>query len=251
VYKNLANTLFVGKNLIFLPSCHSTNQIAYDTIANEPLMDGTLILTDHQTAGRGQMGNTWEASPGKNLTFTLILHPRFLLASRQFELNMAVSLGISDWLSQYSPHFRIKWPNDIFFKDRKMGGILIQNLLRGQFIEHSLVGIGLNINQVKFDIPRAISLTEITGETFDLPVILEDLCQSIESRYLQLRGGGFFLKEEYLSRLYRFKEEHLYQEPSTGLFKGSILDVESSGNLVLQTSTGKRAFQFKEVLYII
>lgn len=249
MYKNLANTLFVGKNLIFLPSCHSTNQEAYDMAASALVPDGTLVVTDHQTAGRGQMGNTWEAMPGKNLTFTLILHPRFLLATRQFELNMAVSLGISDWLSRYGESFRIKWPNDVYFKDQKMGGILIQNMLRGQFLEHSLVGIGLNINQTKFEVPRAISLTEIAGETFDLTMVLEELCLSIESRYLQLRGGGLFLKDVYLTRLYRFGEEHLFE--AGNYFKGRIRDVDSSGNLVIDTENGQKVFPFKGVSYVI
>jgi BirA family biotin operon repressor/biotin-[acetyl-CoA-carboxylase] ligase len=259
MYKNLANTLFVGKNLIFMTSCHSTNQEAYDRIAQGSVPDGTMLITNHQTAGRGQMGNTWEARAGMNLTFSLIMQPRFLEVSRQFLLNMAVSLGITDWLHTWSDDFRIKWPNDIFFHEYKMGGILIQNLLRGTSLSHSIIGIGLNINQHQFDSPRAISLTKITGETFALPPLLESLGLHLEQRYLQLRGGGGGLQEEYLSRLFRYGKEELYQEEkqkqkqkqNERYFRGRIVDVEPSGALIMQTASGRRSFQFKEVSFII
>ncbi len=249
MYKNLANTLFVGKNLIFMTSCHSTNQEAYDMIGKEQVPDGTIIITDHQTAGRGQMGNKWEANPGLNLTFSVILQPRFLEASRQFLLNMAVSLAITDWLRPWSEEFRIKWPNDIFHRDHKLGGILIQNLLRGSQIAHSIIGIGLNINQQVFESPRATSLTEITGETFDLAILADSLGVHLEQRYLQLRGGGNGLRDEYLARLYRFGEEHLYHDKT--YFKGSIVDVDPSGNLIMKTASGRRTFRFKEVSFVI
>lgn len=249
MYKNPANTLFVGKNLIFMTSCHSTNQVAYDRIGSDPVPEGTIFITSNQTAGRGQMGNTWEAEPGKNLTLSLVLRPSFLEASRQFMLNMAISLGISDWLMTWSDDFRIKWPNDLFHKDRKMGGILIQNMLRGSSLGDSIAGIGLNINQNQFSVQTATSLTEITGETFALPALLEPLCICLEQRYLQLRGGGKGLHDEYLNRLYRAGEEHLFHDGQ--YFRGTIQDVEPDGRLIIRTPSGRRSYGFKEVSYVI
>lgn len=249
MYKNLANTLFIGKNLVFLPSCHSTNQVAYDIIGKERVSDGTLVITSNQTAGRGQMGNSWEAAPNLNLTFSLIFHPRFLRANEQFLLNMAVSLAITDWLSAHTSFCKIKWPNDIFWKDKKLGGILIQNMLRGGQLEHTIVGIGMNINQKKFSVPSATSLTEVTGETFVLSELLDELAMHMEHRYLQLRGGGAGIHQEYLSRLYRFDQEHLFED--NGYFKATIVDVEPTGSLILQTAEGRRSYQFKEVSFVI
>ncbi len=249
MYKNLANTLFVGKNLIFLTSCHSTNQEAYDILGKSTVPDGTIVITEDQTAGRGQMGNTWESERGKNLTFSLILRPKFLKASQQFMLNMSVSLGITDWLLRFRPEFTIKWPNDIYFLDRKVSGILIQNQLKKQGMDTSIVGIGLNINQQEFSIPQATSLTAITGETFGLQNCLEELAGYLEQRYLQLRGGGSGLHEDYMSRLYRFNEEHLFE--SEGYFRGRIIAVKPDGTILIKTAGGLRSFQFKEVAYVI
>ncbi len=232
-----------------MTSCHSTNQVAHDIIGKERVPDGTLVITSNQTAGRGQMGNSWEAAPDQNLTFSLVFHPRFLRASEQFLLNMAVSLAITDWLGTHTSGGKIKWPNDIFWKDKKMGGILIQNVLRGGLLEHSIVGIGLNINQQKFSVPAATSLTEITGETFVLSGLLEELAMHLEQRYLQLRGGGAGIHDEYMARLYRFGEEHLFEDKA--YFKGRIVDVEPSGALILETAAGRRSFQFKEVSFVI
>eukprot|EP01137_Pigoraptor_chileana_P015025 Opistho-2@5140 len=107
-----------------------------------------VIITDNQTAGRGQRGNVWEASIGENLTFSLILKPNFLKASEQFQLNVAVSLGVLDCLSEYiDEDLKVKWSNDIYFQNQKMGGILIENTLQGYQIGYSVIGIGLNINQ--------------------------------------------------------------------------------------------------------
>ena len=120
MYKSLAKTLFVGKNLIFLTTCHSTNEEAADRVRKGRQVEGTIIITDNQTRGRGQQSNRWWSEPGKNLTFSLILHPKELLVEEQFLLNTVTSLAITDVLDLLFPGAVVKWPNDIYVKDEKL-----------------------------------------------------------------------------------------------------------------------------------
>jgi BirA family biotin operon repressor/biotin-[acetyl-CoA-carboxylase] ligase len=249
VYKIPAKTLFVGKKLIFLTSCHSTNEEAYAIISSGGLPEGSVIITDEQTKGRGQMGNTWESEPQKNLTFSIVFKPDFLPVNEQFRLTQAISLGILDAFNPIFTGFSIKWPNDIYYDTKKVGGILIQNILSGRKIEYSIAGIGLNINQHSFENVNAISLARITGRGQDREELLEELVVAIEQRYIQLRNRKYSrLHEDYMSRLYRYGEDHLFRAGQ--IFSGRIIDVRPSGELVMDTRTGERDFWFKEVEFI-
>ena len=142
------NTLFIGKKIVYLPNCHSTNDSALSILGSNDVFEGTTIITSRQTSGKGQKGNRWQSEPGKNLTFSIILKPGFLDVKQQFKLNFAVSLGIFDFLSSFfKSHVKIKWPNDIYYKDSKIAGILIENSIRSMKMQHSIVGVGLNVNQ--------------------------------------------------------------------------------------------------------
>ena len=245
MYKSLAKTLFVGKNLIFLPSCHSTNQEVSDRLRETGMPDGSIIITANQTHGRGQRDNKWFSEPGKNLTFSILFHPKSLPAKDQFTLNMAISLGITDALVPLFQRVKIKWPNDIYADGRKLGGLLIQNTLKGHFIAHSIVGVGLNVNQQAFHLPRAVSLAMLTGRLHDLPTVFSEVCHAIEVRYMALMRGDD-LKPDYLRRLYLYSEEHVFQS-GEDKFTGIICDVCTSGELVVQTEHGMRDFRFKEI----
>jgi BirA family biotin operon repressor/biotin-[acetyl-CoA-carboxylase] ligase len=250
VYKYPAKTLFVGKKLDFLPTCHSTNEVAYDRMREHDLQEGYVIITNKQTKGRGQMGNSWESEPGKNLTLSVVLKPHFIRVEEQFRLTQAVSLGIVDMLSEYGNSFSVKWPNDIYYEDQKICGILIQNVIRGKSIDYSIVGIGLNVNQSEFNDPKAVSLKSVTGDDqIDLNLILIKLLHRLEMRYLQLRSGKYDqLHTTYLDHLYRFGEDHLFR--SGELFSGRIVDVLPSGMLIIDTKNGQRNFMFKEVQFV-
>ena len=239
----------MGKKLVFLTTCHSTNEEAYDRIGKEDMPDGTVIITNKQTRGRGQMGNTWESAPGENLTFSLILRPTFLQVSEQFRLTMAISLAILDVMKGFSAGFSVKWPNDIYHFDRKVSGMLIQNTLKGSLLDYSIVGIGLNVNQQRFSHPDATSLSSITGTDHDLQDIFESILSQIEARYLILKNDREQRqKREYLQNMYQFGEDHLYK--SKEIFSGKIIDVRSSGELVMETARGERDFRFKEVEFL-
>jgi BirA family biotin operon repressor/biotin-[acetyl-CoA-carboxylase] ligase len=249
LYKILAKTLFIGKKLVFLPSCHSTNEVAGEMLKNGPFEEGIIIITDHQTAGKGQRGNTWETEPNQNLTFSLILKPFFLPAQQQFDLNIAISLGIHDFLKKLQSGFLIKWPNDIYYNNQKLGGVLIQNTLKENKIENSIIGIGLNVNQAEFNLPKATSLRSIVKKEFNLEQTLEDLCHCIEWRYIQLKKGQIAqLKAEYESNLYAIGEERLYK--SEQVFRGKITGIAADGRLEIDTNTGYRYFAFKEVEFL-
>jgi BirA family biotin operon repressor/biotin-[acetyl-CoA-carboxylase] ligase len=245
-------TLFLGKNLIYLPSCHSTNDIAAEKIQNSPTFDGTIVITSDQTAGRGQRGNSWEAIPGQNITMSVILKPDFLSAASQFSLNIAVSLGVYEFLSKYvAENLSVKWPNDIYLGNRKMGGILIENSLSGSRLSYSIIGIGLNINQLNFNHEKAISLRLATRQDeFDLEMLIGELCVSLEKYYLQLKNGhAARQKEQYLKILYRFGETHTFSKDGRQ-FPGMIIGIADSGQLMLEAEGKVQYFDFKEVAFV-
>ena len=218
------------------------------------VFEGTVIITDNQTAGRGQRGNSWEAISGENLTFSLILKPNFLKASDQFQLNVAISMGVFDFLSEFiDENLKVKWSNDIYFGDKKMGGILIENSLQGYQIGHSIIGIGLNINQTKFSNERATSLRNITQNPlkYDLSELLKKLLENIEINYLKIKNNDYeSLKIKYLSNLYRFEEHHYFRRNGQQ-FLGQIIGIDKTGKLGIKTDGNVIYFDFKEVEFMI
>lgn len=255
MYKIQPNTLFTGKIIKYLPTCHSTNDIAAEMIQSQEVFEGTIIITNHQTTGRGQRGNSWEAAIGQNLTLSLILKPTFLRASDQFQLNVAVSLGVHEFLSQYLPEgLTIKWSNDIYHYDKKLGGILIENTLQGYNIGYSVVGIGLNINQTQFGVATAssLSLAANAAQSYDLNTLLAQLAEKIEKYYLQIKQGYYeSLKIQYLRVMYRYQEWHYFRKNGE-LFLGQIIGIDQTGKLAIETEDEELLyFDFKEVQFVI
>lgn len=241
----------IGSDFIFIRNISSTNTFASELVKTGRVSEGTIIHTDYQLAGRGQPGNRWHSAKGRNLLFTVILFPR-IMAGEQFFLSMAVSAGICSFLKKYIPYPQIKWPNDIYISNRKIAGILIENSLQGDMIEHSIVGIGLNINQQRFPraIPNPISLSRVTGKKFDTDKCLREIAQSLDEKYKILQSGdkkGIY--EEYISLLYRYNEWHYYRDKA-GIFRGMIVSVKPSGLLVIKKEEGTLdEYSFREVDY--
>ncbi len=249
-----SNTLFVGKVLLELNKIDSTNKHALKLLSKNKPSEGTVISAWNQEQGRGQIGRTWQSEPGKNLTFSIILYPTFLPAKKQFLLNQAIALGISDAISTFLPDVKVKWPNDIYIGNEKVCGVLIQNILSGTSIQSSIIGIGLNVNQTDFakDLPNPSSLGLIAKKEFDLLQVLERLCEKIETRYLQLRGGNYdLIEKDYLKYLYRLQEESLFQYPEGEVFSGSIVGVSETGKLKIHHKKGEELFDIREVKFII
>ena len=248
------NTLFIGKVLHRFASLPSTNDHAAQLLLSQSVSEGTVILAEHQTAGRGQMGNTWKVAEGKNLTLSVVLHPRFLVARQQFDLNQAVALAVRDAVAGFiHREVTIKWPNDILIEERKICGILIQNTLSGTYLQSTIIGIGLNVNQRAFspELSRAGSMALAADKTFDLEEITWALLQALEVRYLQLRQGmQKELRQAYLSHLFRFGTQHTYTDADGEAFSGKIIGIDQTGKLMLETQTGIRLFGIKEIQYV-
>lgn len=252
---NTFSTLFVGQNLIKLSAVDSTNNFLKSLVSNsEPLPEGTVIMADDQYAGRGQQNNIWKAEPGKNLTFSVLLRPTFLPINQQFLLNMAVSIAINDALMGFlGKGLSIKWPNDIYFYDQKMGGILIENTLVGNDIKTAIIGIGINVNQQHFTTEltgKATSVFQILQKDVNLMVVLAEICSALERQYLQLRVGKHTnLRQNYVDKLYQFNIQALYQKDGE-VFEGIIKGVSDAGLLQMETQNGREEFNFKEIVFL-
>lgn len=237
--------------IIHLEETDSTsNQIKHLPITREL----TVVTTDYQTAGRGQKGNSWEAERGANLLFSILLSPRGVTASQQFILSQAISLAIAETLLEYYPDFQIKWPNDIYWQEKKMGGILIENELRGKNIERCVVGIGLNINQQTFhsDAPNPISLAMITGTPQDRDAILMRILEIFHTKLQAIAcGETHAIVESYHDMLFRKDGFHPYRDEN-GIFWAAIDHVEPLGPICLRDKEGNlRTYAFKEIKVIL
>ena len=215
----------------------------------------TVIWAAKQTAGIGQQGNVWVSEPYKNLTFSLILKPSFLLLVDQWMLSMTLALAVSDCLIDLLPNreIHIKWPNDIYIGDRKVCGILISNNVSGNHISQSICGIGLNVNQTAFPdwVPNPTSLKMLSNKEYDLPQTLESLLAHIETWYNKLKSDPSTIKPAYISRLFRYNQpaKYIHEEKT---ITATITDVDSLGHLHLTTDIGTELHcDLKEIKFVI
>ena len=207
----MKNTIFIGKVYHRFDELPSTNDWAVELIAKSKPPEGTVIRADSQSAGRGQFGSRWDSAAGKNLTLSIVLYPTWLETSAQFYLSMALALALRDAVGHFNSSSEgsgvgLKWPNDLYLGTRKAAGILIQNSLSGQFLQSSVVGIGLNVNQLEFDpaLPNPTSPALYFGRSFDLDEVADRLFECVEKRYLQLKSGRrAAIKKEYEQSLFR------------------------------------------------
>lgn len=250
MHKFFAKTRFIGKKVIFLPQCHSTNEIAMSLVNNRHASEGLIVMAADQTHGRGQRGNTWQSDAGKNLTYSIVLQPRSLHISHQFRLHQMISLAVHEALSPIlPPGLKVKWPNDIYYGDKKIGGILIENTLRGAQIDYAIIGIGINVNQEHFTLDKATSLAKVRQTTFDIDQIAEDILIAMEELYEPLSGPLANLAAKYEQILYRIHETHRYQAEGK-IFHGQITGIAPDGKLMIEEKGNVHHFDFKEVSFI-
>lgn len=227
----------------------STNNIA-KSLSPQP-GEAILITADYQTAGRGQRGNTWEAMPGKNLLFSLVLKPDSISASEQFVICELISVALSHVLSTYTEDIRIKWPNDIYYRDQKLGGILIEHDLCGTDLSRTIIGIGLNVNQIHFesDAPNPVSLFQILGHEINREGLLMAICKEFLTLMHTYERDS--LHALYNARLYRLNTLARYRD-AQGDFRATLRKVERDGRLILEDEAATlRSYLFKEVGYVI
>lgn len=240
--------------LIRLEETESTNLFVQQ---NMPLFEQAteiVILSDYQSHGRGQLGNTWESEKGKNLTFSILYKPKDIPANRSFVIAELAALSVKNMLDHYISDVSVKWPNDIYWHDKKICGILIENNLMGGNVATSVIGIGININQKKFvsNAPNPISLAMITDEIFDRLVLLDKwfyefqkLC-SIFNKTIDFQ----YINHTYNKTLYRREGFHPYRD-ATGTFEAAIQTIEPSGHLILERLDGTRSrYAFKDVEFL-
>lgn len=239
--------------IIYIEELDSTSSYLRN-IDTDTLSDGTTVYTGFQTAGRGQRGNSWESEKGENLTFSTVLFPKNIKPEDQFLISQITSLAIRDVLSEYTDHITIKWPNDIYWKDKKITGMLIENDIMGYNITQSILGIGININQTKFksNAPNPVSLKQITGINYDIAAILKKILQNLYDYYTELNTpiNREEIKTRYKKSLYRREGFYNFADKD-GTFSACIADIEETGILVLKTKWGDiRKYGFKEIKYL-
>jgi BirA family biotin operon repressor/biotin-[acetyl-CoA-carboxylase] ligase len=251
-------TLFIGKSHIHLTQTDSTNTYAKQFIG-EKGTDGLLITASFQTSGRGQRGNRWESEKNKNIIASLLVYPRFLSGSYSFLLSVITSLAIQKALGSLAPKeaFKIKWPNDIFAKQKKIGGILIETQLKGNFIDNAIIGFGVNINQQDINgLPYATSLTCLTGEFWNIEEALCVILEYFEHYYLTLKNNHHsILLEEYNQSLL-FKDEikkflKFEQNQETSICEGYIRGVNAQGKLVIANLLNKEFIYHPDEIKLI
>ncbi len=242
------------RRIIRLEEVDSTNRYLKQLVREERPEEGSLVIADYQTGGRGQMGNSWYSGRGDNLLFSLLIYPRQLPANESFILSRITSLALKNLLDSFVNDIRIKWPNDIYWKDKKIAGILIENDIQGKEIDNSVIGIGLNVNQQIFPLELAnpVSLRQITGTLHDREHLLELFMREFFLLYRDLQEGLVTaIEDEYMLDLYRVNDYYWFED-SNALFKAKIETVLSSGHLVLRTldSDEERTYAFKEVSFV-
>ena len=239
--------------IIPLESVTSTNSYLKELAQKQVLEEGAVVVTGNQTAGRGQRGNSWESEAGKNITCSMLLYPSFLPVQRFFLLSEAISLGVKETLDAYVHGITVKWPNDVYYQERKIAGILIENELTGNKYTLSVAGIGLNINQEYFlsDAPNPVSLKQITGVVYNTETILKELVQNIMYRYERLKSNDITsLTRMYHEALYRKAGFHRYED-SERIFSARISHVSDDGLLHLVTDRNEEcSYAFKAVRFM-
>ena len=241
----------------YIPETVSTNQLMKEAFKLHTMPESLVIYTDYQTGGKGQGSNSWESAKGKNVLFSILLKPHSIPAEQQFLISQMVSLGVIDGLQSVlegTPELEkisLKWPNDIYWKDRKLGGILIENIWRGNSIVSSVVGIGLNINQEEFcsGAPNPVSLHQITGQHHNLRAVLTSVTEAVLVQYQHADYQA--IRKNYLRKLYRNEGIWPFRDTS-GTFEARINAVMPDGCLQLCDTSGiLRNYYFKEVEFIL
>jgi BirA family biotin operon repressor/biotin-[acetyl-CoA-carboxylase] ligase len=242
----------IGHPYIILPTVDSTNNYAMRQIQAGLATHGITWFAMEQTAGKGQRGKSWLTTPNQNIMLSAVIVPG-LLPSRQFWLSATVALACYDFYKKHAgDETAIKWPNDVYWRDRKAGGILIENVFRGADWLYAVVGIGININQVVFDpsLPNPVSLKQITGKDFDAAPLGQELCQALEHRFRQLQAGGAVsVLQEYQQVLYKLHQPVTLKKGAV-LFETTITGVSDNGQL-LTKDVMEREFDFGEIEFII
>ncbi len=248
------NSPSVGTPFICLDEVDSTNNYAMRQIAEGGIKEGTAWHANFQRQGRGQRGKRWQAAAGDNINLSVVLQPVMLPPSQSFVLNAVVALAACDFFTRYAGgESSIKWSNDVYWRDKKAGGILIENVIRGSRWTHAVIGMGVNLNQERFpaSLPNPVSLRQITGRSWNPVALAGELCKHLEARYHALDPAKVTaVIEEYEHRMFRLREPALFVMKEE-TFEGCILGVEKDGRLILRRGKQLLRVAFGEVRFVV
>lgn len=245
------NSRSIRFTIINLSSIPSTNSYAHQLLEQENVHEGTIIQADFQEKGKGQRGAFWDSEYAKNLLISVLLKPG-IKVENQFSMSKMMALSVCDLLDSLSvENFQIKWPNDILIDKHKVGGILIENVIKGQRITDSILGLGLNVNQEQFgQYPRkASSLKLKTGKIYTLDFLLNAFIQQLEKRYEELQTNAQKIDQDYLNHLYGYGIPMNFTDES-GAFIGVIESVLPNGRLQLLKSGSLVNYDLKQIQFL-
>jgi len=234
----------------YIKETQSTNILLWKMFHEKSLPEGFVLYTDFQTAGKGQYGNFWESEKGKNLLFSMILYPTVITFDQLFILSQLVCVAIKIVLEKYTDGITVKWPNDIYWNDKKIAGILIENSLQGNKVKAVVIGIGLNINQKEFvsNAPNPISMKQIIGKSLNRNYLLKMISKNILKLYTDLDSEK--IRQHYTKSLYRINGFHEFKS-GNDVFSAKIKEIKPDGQLILEKENGEQKyFYFKEVQFI-
>ena len=240
--------MLFGKEIIHLSDAHSTNNFAAKLFSDKLCQNGSVIMSDCQTNGKGQRGSIWQSENGKNLICTFVYRPDNLSVENQAQINWATSLAVLKTLGKFGLIAKIKWPNDLLVNETKICGILIENQVSGNFLSTSFIGIGININQQNFFDFSATSIQVETGKLYTIREILDTLILEMNHYFFLLKSDNFALKKEYLSALFLLNKKSFF-EAENEVFEGTIIDVSSAGLLVIEKNGKCLEFGIKTIKY--
>lgn len=247
-------TLFIGKNHIHCTELSSTNDKAIELLQDN-IPEGTVVTSLHQNNGRGQGGNVWQSESGKNVLFSVVLYPKFLQVQEQFYLTMSMALAVQKTIQHFIPDkcVQIKWANDILIQDKKISGMLIENQISGNRWHSAVVGIGINVNQSRFEPSiqhKTTSCILETNKETELFQWYEVLCEHIEQYYLKLRNNGSeHIKTEYTQNLAGYHEVRKFIVKNQ-VVQGIILGVDKQGKLAVQHENKVCYYAIKEIEWL-
>ena len=243
----------IGAPFFELTEVDSTNIYAIDKVQANLAAHGAVFFAHHQYAGKGQREKEWSSDPGLNLLVSIVIDPSFLGLSQQFSLSIMAALACFDFFSAYAgAETTIKWPNDLYWRDRKAAGILIENHILGMNWQYAIVGIGININQTTYDtsIKNPVSLKQITGKNFNPIALAQELCACMEIRFQALKSGAHAAQLiEYNKHLYKKNELVAFKKDNIH-FKARVEGVNKQGELLVSGGLQDH-FQFGEIVWIV
>ena len=248
----LTSSFLIGNPFLELQQVESTNNYATGAVHEGMAQHGMAVFAHHQTKGKGQHNKTWISDAGKNIAMSVVLQPPGLSLSQSFLISMATAIAVHSFFATYAgSETKVKWPNDLYWRDRKAGGILIENIVQGNEWRAAIVGIGLNVNQTSFDSldTKAVSLKQITGKEYETVALAKELCQHLSTTYEVLHKLPSQIIESYKDHLFMLNETVRLKKGSR-VFDATIKDVTTMGELIVQHATEER-FAVGEVEWLI